>query len=377
MKDSAVKARHDRQSKWLLRKYAARLLPYERVSACTRYISKKRKYVDVCTDGSRAWYEGLQVCGSVWACPICAERLAQARREELQCAIGQAVSRGHGVLLLTLTFSHGIRDRLMQILPRFANALRRLKSGKAWQRLKQQYGFLGSVRALEVTHGENGWHPHSHELLFTTRPLTKYEQVMLKNDIYVLWRKAVVASGLPAPSSARGVDVRGATDAANYVGKWGFAAELARPQSKEAKRQGRNPWDLLVDYALGDERAGALFREYAEVFKGRNQLFWSRGLRESLGLQEKIASDLESISVEASESGSKTVKVASIGKDTWGLVCKEGAQERVLELAVKSKQELLDYLDWLREHVRFWNGRRVGEPTWVHKPGKYEPHVWE
>ena len=371
MKDAVLKERHDRLSRWMLRAYAARLLPHERVSCCTRYIRKKRKHVDVCTDGSRAWYEGLQVCGSVWICPICAERLSRARREELQHAIDQAIAQGRGVLLLTPTFSHGVRDRLMETLPRFGDALRRLKSGKAWQTLRQQYSFLGSVRALEVTYGENGWHPHSHELLFTARPLTKGEQVMLKNAIYVLWRKAAVASGLPAPSREHGVDVRGASDAANYVGKWGFASELVRPQSKEAKRKGRNPWALLVDYALGDKRAGALFREYAEAFKGRNQLFWSKGLRESLGLQGKIASDLEPGSLGASEAESKTVKVTSIGRDTWALICKEEAQERVLELAVGSKQELLDYLDWLREHVRLWNGRRVGEPPWIYRPEEW------
>lgn len=365
---AALKAQHDRQSKWMLRIYAARLLPYERVSCCTRYIKKDRDHVDVCTDGKRAWFRGLQVCGSVWICPICAERLSQARREELQQAIDQAIGRGHGVLLLTLTFSHGIRHRLAQTLPGFTKALRcRLKSGKAWQGLKQQYGLLGSVRALEVTYGENGWHPHSHELLFTARPLTRPEQAMLKNAVYVLWRKAAVASDLPAPSHEHGVDIRGATDAADYVGKWGFASELVRPQAKQGKKKGRNPWALLADYALGDKQAGALFREYAEVFKGRNQLFWSRGLRESLGLREKVTTDLELASAEASESRPETVNVASIDKDTWSLICKEQAHERVLGLAVESKPELLRYLDWLRGNVRLWNGRRAGEPPWIYR----------
>ena len=27
-------------------------------------------------------------------------------------------------------------------------------------------GFKGLIRSLEVTHGANGWHPHTHELWF-------------------------------------------------------------------------------------------------------------------------------------------------------------------------------------------------------------------
>ncbi len=363
------KAEHERLSKRILRTYAARLLPYERVSCCTRYIKKDRSHAEVFTDGQRAWFEGLQVCGSVWICPECAARISDRRRKELQQAIDKALARGYGALLLTLTFSHGIRDRLEKTLPGFAKALRRLKSGKAFQQLKQQYGFLGSIRALEVTYGEHGWHPHSHELLFTKRQLTSSEQAMLKNALFVLWRKAAIASGLPAPSREHGVDVRGATRAASYVGKWGFASELACAHAKTGRKGGRNPWELLRDFALGDKRAGELFREYAEVFKGRNQLFWSKGLRRLLDVQKETLADLQLASLESCDAGPEKVKVAELDKDTWSLICKEQAHARVLELAVKSKHELEVYLDQLRKDARLWNGRRWGEQSCIYYLG--------
>ncbi len=372
MKAAAPKTQIDRLSKWFLQRYAARLLPRERVSTCTRFIKRDRACVDVFTDGQRAWFKGLQVCGSVWICPVCAVRVSERRREELQQAIDQALGQGYGVQLLTLTFSHGVSDRLHETLPCFGAALRRLKSGKAWQGLKRRYGFLGAVRALEVTYGHNGWHPHSHELLFTGRPLTKLEQAMLRNAIYVLWRRAVTASGLPAPNREHGVDVRGATDAAGYVGKWGFASELVRPQAKRGKRKGRSPWGLLVDYALGDERAGRLFREYAKAFKGRNQLFWSKGLRESLGCPERRPSDSQLVSPGPSTSGPEPIKVAVLDRDTWSLICKEQIHEEILELAVRSEQELATFLDSLRRNGRLWNRRRWNERPWIYRRAESE-----
>lgn len=43
---------------------------------------------------------------------------------------------------------------------------RKVKQGKAWTQGRDRFGWLGDVRALEVTHGDNGWHPHIHALVF-------------------------------------------------------------------------------------------------------------------------------------------------------------------------------------------------------------------
>ncbi len=360
MTTEALKVEHDRLTKWILQVYARRLLPNERVARCMRHVCWKRSKnpkweIDVYTDGQTAWFKGLEVCGSVWVCPVCAARLSERRREELQATINSAVRQGGGVLLLTLTFPHGISDSLSQTLPAFASAIRRFKSGKAWQQLKRHYGLLGSAKALEVTHGQNGWHPHSHELLFTKRPLNKARRKMLENALYVLWRGATSACGLPEPTRAHGVDLQGATRAAQYVGKWGFSSELLRTQAKDGKQKGRNPWALLRDYALGDKRAGRLFQEYAAVFKGRRQLFWSPGLRELLCNEDGPIDQAA-----AARSQGEKVWVTAIDKETWGLVCKQDAHARVLELAVKSRDELEDYLNWLRENVPCWGGRFLG-----------------
>ena len=86
--------------------------------------------------------------------------------------------------------------------------------------------------------------------------------------------------------SGAAFQVQGATAAGNYVGKWGAAEELALSGKKSAPR-GAQPFQLLADYAdQNDARAGALFAEFAGVFKGRRQLVWSPGLKKLAGIDE-------------------------------------------------------------------------------------------
>ena len=98
------------------------------------------------------------------------------------------------------------------------------------------------------------------------------------------WLASLRAEGLDGSGAA--FQVQGATAAGNYVGKWGAAEELAL-SGKKSGRAGRSPFQLLADYAdQNDARAGALFAEFAGVFKGRRQLVWSPGLKKLAGIDE-------------------------------------------------------------------------------------------
>ena len=50
---------------------------------------------------------------------------------------------------------------------------------------------------------------------------------------------------------------------------------MTKATSKRVKTDSKTPFDLLRDYAEGDENAGKLFRIYFEAFKVR-QLNWSK-----------------------------------------------------------------------------------------------------
>lgn len=338
-------------SKWALQTVAARLLPQERITACHRVIGDGHRTVTIRRDSEKAWFKGIAACGSVWSCPVCARKIGEGRRAELQTAIDNAIGGGGGVALITLTFSHALYHRIDDLLPKMAEALRRLKSGRAWQSLKNKYGIIGSVRTLEVTHGVNGWHPHVHEIEFFSRHLGDTEREQLRADLFDLWHAACARVGLGLPDEEHGVDVRGASHAAQYVGKWGFASELCRPAAKRSFA-GRNPWQLLADCAGGDVAAGHLFQEFFKAFKGRRQLVWSKGVRAQLGLGDET-SDAEQAELELTRPDDVAVDLLEIDADSWAAVLKAEARGHILKLAMTcaSAEEIHGYIAWLRDRV--------------------------
>lgn len=64
-------------------------------------------------DGARsAGYSGLASCGSVWACPQCAAKVATRRADELSKVMRAVDEAGGSAFLLTLTMRHSRGGRL-------------------------------------------------------------------------------------------------------------------------------------------------------------------------------------------------------------------------------------------------------------------------
>ncbi len=287
-------------------------------------------------------------CGSVWVCPVCAGKVAEVRAEELQRGIDYALNVGHGCLMVTLTFSHGRADVLAELLSGHAKAMRALKSGRAYQALMRDFGVMGEVRALEVTHGnENGWHPHTHAITFTHGKLDAAARFRFECRLFLLWRAACQKSGIGLPDFMHGVHIRSAKDAANYVAKWGFATEVTRSHIKQGKGKGRTPWQILADAEAGDGRAAWLFREFADCFKGKRQLFYSRGLRQKIGLKEELT-DQQALDLQPEE---KTL-VCEVNPDVWRMVIRFRARGDLLAAAMKGAAEVELCLDVLRARTR-------------------------
>ena len=69
-----------RAERFALKAHVAELLPNSRTAKCLwRRCAPK---VDVMRDKShgKAFFRGLQTCSSVWACPVCAAKIAERRR---------------------------------------------------------------------------------------------------------------------------------------------------------------------------------------------------------------------------------------------------------------------------------------------------------
>jgi hypothetical protein len=265
-----------------------RIMPKHRTASCLWCRVSTNNPVQVVKDlkTGRARYGGLRVCSRVWTCPVCAAKISERRAVELAQAIGVARSQGVSVALLTVTVPHIKTDALEPLLGRLSASWRRFTTGKTWQSFKQKVGFVGTIRNIEVTHGQNGWHPHFHCLVFYTSDVDLHE---MQRTWGQHWQRCAVASGLSRPSDMHGLTVQNGDYAASYVSKWGLEHEMTKSMAKVARKGGRTPMDLVRDFLAGvnPARDARLFREFAEAFHGMQQLRWSHGLKKRFMVEDK------------------------------------------------------------------------------------------
>lgn len=282
-------------------------MPHERIHDCLRKPIPGCKTVDVIfePETSRAHYKNLMTCGSVWICAVCAARITERRAAELQQAVTKWHTEGGFVAMMTYTLRHDEYDPLKLLVEALRKSHRDFKVGAPFQRIKDRFCWHGSVAAMEVTHGESGWHPHLHELVFF-EPMSPDQWKRFRQDAKSRWLSSLAKCGRNA-SWEHGLDIREGDQAVyDYIAKfghepqdggWTLDREIAKAPVKEAHQDGRTPFQFLLDYGAGDKQAGKLFQEYAAVFKGKKQLVWSRGLRDELSMQpeqadEQIAEEL-------------------------------------------------------------------------------------
>lgn len=333
--DTPKKTRaQSRQELFRLQRHAAAILPRERVSKCRWTVADNSIGVRVVRrehEGEfRARFSGLQTCGSVWQCPICSRNVSETRRRELNEALAEARSQGMGVFLMTLTFQHNRGERLKPLLAALKDARKHFTQSRAWRNLKPN--IAGTIAALEVTHGANGWHPHFHILLFTTGELT-LERLMALHGLSDQWLASLRSFGRDGNGAAFDLDLTG-NAAGSYVAKWGAAEELTLGSKKVGK--GRNPWKLLEASQNGDRAARAAFEEYAHAFKGARQLTWTKGLKDLLRVtvleDDQAADTSDETSFDASPETNHDELVAFLLREDWKHARKRG-RPRLLEAA--------------------------------------------
>lgn len=145
----------NRKARYQLQRAAQGLLPQERVAHCQRS-TMSASGVAVYRSNNGASFGNLTTCGSVWHCPICAAKITEGRRQELQGAINAWAASGGTVYLMSLTFPHQINQLLKNNLSLFSGALTKFKQSKLYRNVMAAVGSAGSIRSMEVTHGVHG-----------------------------------------------------------------------------------------------------------------------------------------------------------------------------------------------------------------------------
>jgi hypothetical protein len=241
--------------------------------------------------------------------------------------------------------------------------LKRKPEMKVFSQIAAEYGLIGTVTAQEVTCGANGWHVHSHDLFFFNQKMDRHRLDAFKHDLVEAWIYAIGKTKLEYHCTVdeirkNAIDATLAKSPADYIAKfgsqvcedkkeilqkWGAAEELTKSHIKRGKTSsGKTPWDLLREIIKNPDdqklylRNAGLWLEYATVYKGKRQLFFSKNFRKTLGLEpEKTDQEL----AEADDKPAELIGALSIAQ--WKIIRRKKIREKILIMAVQEKWESL------------------------------------
>jgi hypothetical protein len=262
---------------------------------------------------------GVFRCKSQWLCPSCEVAAAARLRDRVRSVLCAVERLGGSAFFLTLTVRHHASSGLDELAGLERRAWRSLTNGAAWKRVKRRFGLLGMPKAVEVTDGRNGWHPHYHVVVLSSMRLTDDQQDELAEILQSRWIRAV--SRLGGSATRGGQHMRAISDDSEmierYVAKGSLragskaAAEVAGQHAKTGRLPDRLSVGELLALAADANpeaaaRAASRWLEYALEFTGRRQFVVTASLAASLDL------DLED---EEGEEGEVAMAVADLEID--------------------------------------------------------------
>jgi hypothetical protein len=181
-----------------------------------------------------------------------------------------------------------------------------------------------------------------HPAFFLTGQVTLFPA-----QVFPIWERACLASGLSAPSRAHAIKISTPKEMAEYIAKqgketsnWDIAAEMTKGHTKRGGREGMTPFDLLRAYrdTKDDQerkKYKSLFIEYSQAFKGKRQLYWSKGLRDLLKLEPEISDEEAATSQDELDVLFSMVDTAKL----WPIIRKLNLRGQLLELANQGEEK--------------------------------------
>ena len=131
-------------------------------------------------------FAGLASCGSVWVCPVCNAKVQAVRRLEVGVALA-TVLVGGGAAFGAYTVQHHSGSGLDVTWRGLSKCWQAVARDKSVRRLRASMGYLGTIRAAEVTYGANGWHPHLHPVHLFSRPVSAAEVATVHGAQFRAW----------------------------------------------------------------------------------------------------------------------------------------------------------------------------------------------
>jgi hypothetical protein len=322
-----------REHYYILQDRARELLPKERVAncLCKRITTSKPVSVAYNPNTNKTHFHNVQRCGSIFSCPVCAKIVTEKRRSELKQATDTWRKMGGFLYFMTLTTRHHKKTHLRALKAGQTKAKKYFFSGEKSKDLFSELGKCYQITSNEITFGcENGFHPHTHILIFSDKELSGFELYKLQHKLSLHWQNACRLANIDIPDLKHGLDLKDGTYAAEYVSKWGLEEEMTKSHLKRGKLGSLTPFDLLHlsidDLPLYDNvRPSKLFQEYALVFKNTRQLSWSKGLKSLLKIADVTDEEI------AEETDKTSFVVLDVSTLTFALIKKNKVRHLYLE----------------------------------------------
>lgn len=297
---------------------------------------------------------GVQTCGSIWACPICAKRIATQRGKEIAQIIDYMQEAGNVAIMVSNTARHTANDSLKAFKTKFKAAHRMFVQSKRWRDLKTKFGIEHSIKAVEGTWGiENGWHYHQHSILFLNADKLKNSSLTVF-DVWVitarrLWLECLEKNGLDGIGEIA-FDVQAEHDVKEtYLAKLGLEDETSKldyelSAGHNKTSGGAKIWQILQKSWEGDSLASALYVDWVEAMSGDQWLTMSDGLKELCGVDEM--SDDDAAVFEGADEEARNETLLELSDEDFMPVRKLGKLANLLELAAvtRDKKQVIGFL---------------------------------
>lgn len=298
-----------------------------RQSHCLNTLRNTNTLIDLfkSPEALRAYYRSLQTCGSVWSCPVCAVKISEYRKKELEQLIEQALSSGKYIYLFTWTLPHYYHELCKIVLDRFNKTTRQMKCQKSlknspnfkpWRVLNEVYQNHGYVITKEVLYGQNGWHVHSHGLFIFDKKIEN--QLQARNDYFETWLKACDLNfkiadypdhifksfikrsfrldhltGDAKKIYSEYLTKSGIVKKEKELNGWGLQHEMTKSHLKKSESKSLTPFGMLdkirelEPYSKESKILKQKFYEYVTAFSGTSFVRWSPGLRDKYNIEFK------------------------------------------------------------------------------------------
>jgi hypothetical protein len=358
--NASASVNYGRSERFAMQSKARELSPHDNaVQGCLRWPTNVHSGlvgVKYRPSTARAFYVGLQTCGQIWRCPVCANKITERRRvlwtNALRPKLGRITVNKYGeyekkiytrfsLAMATFTIEHTAKYKLKDTLTILHHAYAKLWSGRWAVQYKKLGHVIGTIRALELTYSVNGWHPHIHCVFVMDEGSMRHSEQWFSDALRDRWRAVVDAAGGYA-SVTHGCTFHLAdVSVIEYVNKLGMdtvfiredktlITEVTRFPAKKGRAGSVGIHGLLSLAMDGDEIAGVRWAEAQEILKGHYHIRTSNGLLRTLGAAAELSDD-KLAAAELSEPGDEMLALLSANQ--WKVIRDRELRAQLLSVA--------------------------------------------